>query len=102
MMASGYEILFAVTISAKCNYECPAVQDAIDRMASAVGCDRGRLLGNLHKGYGLDATGAKRLSMMLLEAWKPSDVLLATDLSQDEWLAIAQRCNGIEDGRVER
>jgi hypothetical protein len=86
--ADSVDLAFAVVLGFRCNESCPAIQEAIDRLAAACGNDRARLLDSLRRGLGLDATGAARLSMLLLEAWKASDVLLATGRSCDFWLAL--------------
>lgn len=76
-------MLFAAIVEARLGCECPAVQDAIDRLAAGFG--RGGMLDVIRTGNN-DTTGCSRLGMLLLEAWKAEDVLLVTGWSRESWL----------------
>jgi hypothetical protein len=76
--------LFAATLSARMDYECPAVQNAIDSLAAEQWSgDRARMLANLH--HYDDAL----LFNDIMNGWGIRSLTAATGKSREEWLKLA-------------
>lgn len=82
MTAAG---LFAHLASSRFDYECPAVQDAIDRLVEGE-YFRGR--SGMVEAMQSAMYRRDYFCSALLSAWKPNDILLATGISKDNWLKI--------------
>jgi hypothetical protein len=80
--------IFASVVEARFDFDCPAVQAAIDRLVSAENF-RGRmgLVETLNSGL----YDALAFNSSLLSAWKPSDVFLVTQKTVDEWLSLREQ-----------
>lgn len=85
MNASG---VFALIVAGRCDYQCPAVQDAIDRLVEgeAFGT-RVRMLEVLRS----NAYTPLKFNFSLLSAWKAKDIELVTGHAVDWWIELADR-----------
>lgn len=72
--------LFRACVAARCDLECPATQNAIDRLAAENGQDRARMLDWLTR------VTAAELCDALMVAWGRAPLTLATGRPRDEWL----------------
>lgn len=70
---------------AKCEYECPATQDAIDRMTKEFAHSRSRMFEVLDPAYGLYTDSNLHETFMV--GWlDDKTVLLATGRTRDSWM----------------
>lgn len=78
---------FASAIEARCDIQCPAVQNAIDSIAAEFSCglgDRARLLDALRSERNTDLDFCD----WVMVAWGRAPLKLATGRDRDEWLAL--------------
>lgn len=79
---------FAMTIEARLDYQCPAVQDAIDRLVAGEWFrSRSGMLEVLRS----PNYSAVDFNASLLSAWKAADIELVTSHTVDWWLALAEK-----------
>lgn len=74
--------LFATCIRGRCERECCATQDAVDKLAAEFGRGRAHFIDLLSR---LTNT---ELNDLVLVAWARSPLKLATGRSRDEWLTL--------------
>lgn len=86
---------FAAAINARCDYQCPAVQNAIDAVASESRNGRAGLLEQLQRtctatkdGLGWERTADAEFCDMVMVRWGRAPLKLATGRSRDEWLTL--------------
>ena len=77
-------IAFAAAVDARCDYQCPAVQDAIDAVAKEFRDGRAGLLAALRRSTTTDADFCDWVLCM----WGRAPLKLATGRSRDEWLTL--------------
>lgn len=85
------QAIFALFVEARLGYECPAVQDAIDRLVASE-CLRTR--GNMLEVLRSSNYDGVAFNASLLSAWKSEDVKLATSHPVDWWIELANRLEG--------
>jgi hypothetical protein len=82
----GIRMMFAAVVEAKCDWECMATQDAVDRLLTQVSAGRNRTEALAHmRNRVLYTTMDFYWSLTYMT---PSDVQLVTGHSRDWWLAV--------------
>jgi hypothetical protein len=81
--------MFASAVDARCDYQCPAVQNAIDTIAKEFRDGRAGLLDALRRGNTTDDDFCDWVLVM----WGRAPLTLATGRSRDEWLSLINRRN---------
>lgn len=82
------QAMFTDAISAQCDVQCPAVQNAIDRIVAGE-YFRGR--DGMLEALRCPIYRRSDFVSALLSAWKPHDISLATGRDLDGWIAVLDR-----------